>query len=280
MATRFRGVFMVPDDSIDQHENPVVSRNGERTDRTTGLPYEIWLMRPLVEFVLIPPGKFQMGSPEHEKGRQRNESPLRTAIIESSFYLSKYEITQAIWKAVTGRNPSARKGNDLPVDSVSWTACRDFLGRLNRTVRSELPKTFFRLPSEAEWEYACRAGTVTSFHTGDDENKLARTAWFSDTSGGKTHPVGRLDPNPWGLFDVHGNVYEWCADNHHHDYEGAPLDGGAWLADGNPGIKMLRGGGCRSTLEQCRSAYRWILNKDTGADDKGLRVILVLELPK
>jgi formylglycine-generating enzyme required for sulfatase activity len=160
-----------------------------------------------MKLVLIRAGKFVMGSPDSEQGRAANEGPQHGVVITKPFYMGVTEVTQAQYEAVMGTNPSAFKGPANPVDSVKWYETVHFCRKL-----SEMTGKAVRLPTEAEWEYACRAGTKTRFSFGDSEGALGDYAWYMGNSGNKTQPVGRKKPNPWGLYDMHGNVAEWCAD--------------------------------------------------------------------
>jgi formylglycine-generating enzyme required for sulfatase activity len=162
-----------------------------------------------LELALIPAGWFEMGSPEDEAGRSLTDAPLHHVRISRPFYMGRYEVTQEVWKQVMGSNPSYCRNPRHPVEQVFWADCQDFLARLNTLVKDG---GGFRLPTEAEWEWACRAGTRTRFSFGDDERRLGDYAWCSENSGGVTHPVGEKLPNAWGLHDMHGNVQEWCAD--------------------------------------------------------------------
>jgi formylglycine-generating enzyme required for sulfatase activity len=198
-----------------------------------------------IEVLVVPPGEFLMGSPN----AFFSEAPVHRVAIGSAFLLGKFPVTQRQWRAVMGSNPSAFTADEEnPVEGVSWEDASAFCRRLGA-----LSGLRFRLPSEAEWEYACRAGSAWEFFFGpwgpyrDDgeipwrvRRALAVYAWFDLNSGDGTRPVGRKRPNPWGLHDLAGNVWEWCADVWHDDYAGAPADGSAWV-EGAPGS---RGGVC------------------------------------
>lgn len=204
-----------------------------------------------MEFLLISAGSFSMGSPSDEEGGHDDENPVHKVTIKNSFYLGKCPVTQRQWVAVMGDNPSSFKGNDLPVESVSWDDVQDFIKKLNEMEGTDK----YRLPSEAEWEYACRAGTTTRYFFGDDKSKLNEYAWYDENSGSETHPVGQKKPNPRGLYDIHGNVWEWTQDRWHDNYKGAPSDSSAW-EKGNNSDHVSRGGSWHSDALRCRSAYR------------------------
>ncbi len=201
-----------------------------------------------MELVLIPAGSFRMGS---EKG-EANEKPFHEVKIPKPFYMGKYEVTQEQWQAVMGNYPAEFKGAKYPAQFVSWERWQAFLGKLNQRVQ----RGRFTLPSEAEWDYACGAGSKTEFCFGDDEKLLGEHAWFEDNSEKKPHPVGEKKPNAWGLFDMHGNLWEWCEDMYHENYQGAPNDGSAWLLGGRAGHRVLRGGSWDYSARVCRSASR------------------------
>jgi len=211
-----------------------------------------------MEFVLIPAGEFEMGSPSDEAGRYSDEGPVHHVNIEKAFYMGKYEVTQKQWREIMGSNPSNFKGDDLPVETVSWNDVQEFIKKLNEKEGTDK----YRLPSEAEWEYACRAGTTTGYSFGDDESKLGDYAWYYENSGDKTHPVGQKKPNQWGLYDMHGNVWEWVLDKWHSDYDGVPTDGSAWES-GDGADRVSRGGCWRDGVGRCRSASRYCF--DSGA---------------
>lgn len=222
-----------------------------------------------IEMVWIPPGAFNMGSPANENGRNETEGPQHTVTISKGFWLGKYEVTQAQWQAVMGNNPSHFTGDgNLPVERVSWYNCQEFIGRLNAKGEGA-----FRLPSEAEWEYACRAGTTTAYYFGDDSDRLGDCAWYGANSGKKTHPVGQKKPNAWGLYDMHGNAWEWCQDWYHDSYIGAPTDGSAWESPAGR-YRVFRGGSWDNGFtSNCRAAYRRSSTPDTSSYRFGFRVV-------
>jgi formylglycine-generating enzyme required for sulfatase activity len=204
-----------------------------------------------MEFVLIPAGKFMMGSSFSEEDRNDNESPAHKVTIKNSFYMGKYPVTQKQWERVMENNPSGSKGEDRPVEMVSWEDAQEFIKKLNKKEGTDK----YRLPSEAEWEYSCRDGTQTRYSFGDDESKLNEYAWYQKNSGYKTHPVGQKRPSSWGLYDMQGNVWEWVQDKWHYDYDGATSDGSVW-ENGDSSGRMVRGGCWAEDAGGCRSATR------------------------
>ena len=221
-----------------------------------------------MEFVKIPAGEFMMGSPSDENGRYEDEGPVHKVTIKEAFYLGRFEVTQEQWREVMGSNPSNFKGDDLPVEQVSWNDVQEFIEKLNEMEGTKK----YRLPSEAEWEYTCRAGTTTRYYFGDGESKLGDYAWYTENSGSKTHPVGQKKPNTWGLYDMHANIWEWVQDEWHSDYNGAPSDGSAWES-GSSSDRVSRGGSWFSFAWDCRSAYRTYFNPGYRGGNLGFRVL-------
>ena len=214
-----------------------------------------------IEMVLIPPGSFMMGS------TNSYENPVHRVDINYSFYMGRTEVTQAQWQAVMGNNPSRFKGDNLPVESVSWNDAQAFIEKLNQLG----DRYVYRLPSEAEWEYACQAGT-----TGDYAGDLNSTAWYDKNSGSTTHAVGTKQANAFGLYDMCGNVSEWCEDVWHGDYNGAPTDGSAWLSGGDSSDRVLRGGSWIDSAVFLHSASRFRLTPVNRLSLFGFRLVAVV----
>jgi formylglycine-generating enzyme required for sulfatase activity len=201
-----------------------------------------------MELVLIPAGTFQMGSDDSDA--YDSEKPMHTVRITQPFYLGKYEVTQGQWQAVMGNNPSKFTGDpNRPVESVSWDDVQEFIRRLN----SREGGATYRLPTEAEWEYAARAGTTTRWSFGDEASQLELYAWYGENDGLQTHPVGQLQPNRWGIYDMHGNVWEWVQD-WYGGYASSTAVDPAGPSSGSG--RVIRGGGWSSTARFCRSAFR------------------------
>ncbi len=197
----------------------------------------------------IPPGRFMMGSPEDEPGRFEQEGPRHEVTLAKGFWLFDTPVTQALWAAVMGKNPSEFKSPDRPVEQVSWENAQAFLERINGLV----PGLDLCLPSEAQWEYACRAGTTTPYNFGDTVTRDQ-----ANFGAKETVPVKSLPANSWGLYEMHGNVWEWCEDHRHDSYKGAPTDGSPWLDESGKagGNRVGRGGswilGARNVRSACR----------------------------
>jgi formylglycine-generating enzyme required for sulfatase activity len=184
--------------------------------------------------------------------------------------MGKYPITQAQYAAVMGMNPSYFKGAQRPVVGVTWDNCNEFCMRLSDLLGKEC-----KLPSETQWEYACRAGTTTAYSFGDDVSQLETYAWYMKNSGQKTQTVGEKEPNALGLYDMHGNVWEWCEDRWHERYEGAPADGSAWISEGTPDAHVIRGGSWFNYFEVLRCAYRSWSDTTVGGSNVGFRLSMM-----
>ena len=247
-----------------------------------------------LELIEIPGGTFWMGSPDGEG--YDSEHP-RHQVTVAPFLIGKYPVTQAQWQAVMGNNPSNFKGADRPVEQVSWNDCQAFVKKLNATHPRPLPRgeqrgiplhegdgvgsplsggagggLLFRLPTEAEWEYACRAGSQTAYSFGDDPAQLGTYAWFSENSGSETHPVGQKSLNAWGLCDMHGNVLEWCQDWFAETYyANSPQENPQGPSSGQ--YRLLRGGSWNRNATNCRSAYRGNGLPDSRSYLIGVRVL-------
>jgi len=282
----FGKAFLVPTTDRDQYGNAVVSRNGTKADGVTGWPYEIWLDEPRMEFVLVPAGEFMMGSlmsPEQvarqyrPRGRYMDlltrEHPRHRVRIGKSFYLAKYELTDGQWSTAGGARARVRPGEEYdprrPARYLTWDGCQAFCANLSRIAAgAEL-----RLPTEAEWEHACRAETTSIFSFGDDARLLDDYGWHRGNAQSAAQPVGLKRPNPWGLHDMHGNVWEWCQD---------------WLGPYQPGEKMdpmgapqgsvrvIRGASYLAPVWYCRCAFRSAFQPRRRVRDVGLRIALSL----
>jgi len=230
------------------------------------------------EMVRISGGTFMMGSPENEWGRLSNEGPQRQVTL-SSFYIGRFPVTQAEFQEIMGRNPSTFRGPNLPVEQVSWFDAVEFSNR--RSIRAGLTPAYtisgntvtwnreangYRLPTEAEWEFACRAGTQTPFNSGTSASEVG---WYAGNSRGRTHPVGQKQPNAWGLYDMHGNVLEWC-----WDWYGAyPSESQTNPQGPNWGVgRVYRGGSWRFEANQTRSAFRFRNNPNLRLNFIGFRL--------
>jgi formylglycine-generating enzyme required for sulfatase activity len=225
-----------------------------------------------MDFVKIPAGNFIMGEATRAEcttcNARPDETPRHAVTISHSFYISTHEVTQKQYMDIMKDNPSRFKGDNHPVDSVSWTAAKLFIQGLN-----ELEKTqSYRLPTEAEWEYAARAGTREAFHFGDRNRDLLDYAWYVINSGSRTHPVGLKKPNPWGLYDMYGNVFEWCEDWYAKGYYAlSPNKDPEGPANG--ANKVKRGGSKDRSARSCRSSARDSADPTTQSDNTGFRII-------
>jgi|AntRauTorckE5430_2_1112549.scaffolds.fasta_scaffold03017_4 formylglycine-generating enzyme required for sulfatase activity len=197
------------------------------------------------QMIYVQNGSFQMGSNDGDS----DEKPAHTVSV-CSFYMSKYEVTQKQWRDIMGTNPSYFKNCDnCPVKQVSWNDIQDFIKKLNAKTGKN-----YRLPTEAEWEYAARGGQSYKYAGSDN---IDNVAWYTSNSGSKTHPVGQKSANGYGLYDMSGNVWEWCQDTWHENYNNAPTNGTAWLTGGDNSRRVLRGGSWNSDDSDCRVASRY-----------------------
>lgn len=217
-----------------------------------------------LQMVSIPAGTFLMGAPESEVGSSDSQRPQHRVSLPS-FYMGKYPVTQSQYQAIMGTSPSYFHGSDRPVETVSWHDSVEFCRKLSHRTHQH-----YRLPSEAEWEYACRAGTTTPFYFGETISPTV-----VNYGGEETTVVGIFPANNYGLYDMHGNILEWCADKYHGNYTGAPTDGSVWNSDGT-GTYILRGGSWYSKLSYCRSAARNYYSPDRRFPYFGFRVCLSL----
>lgn len=227
------------------------------------------------EFVQITPGmgdfpaEFKMG------GKEASAQPVHTVKLKP-FAVAKCEVTQELWEAIMGENPSRWKGRRNSVEMLSHSEAREFCKAVTRKLReSKLIKEteVIRLPTEAEWEYVARAGTTTAYSFGDTAADLDAHAWSTENAAGNDPPVGALKPNPWGLYDIHGYLWEWCEDDYVAGYEDAPADGSARVVkDSAKGV--LRGGSWKDPAEKLTSSFRQPAAKDLRDDAVGLRCVL------
>jgi formylglycine-generating enzyme required for sulfatase activity len=221
-----------------------------------------------LELVLLPAGTFLMGGDPVAEQADENETPRHPVTFASPFYMGRFTVTQAQWEAVMGTNPSGFPGRDRPVESVSHGEAGGFIQRLNRLEGTRA----YRLPTEAEWEYAARAGSTAAYGFGSATARLGAFAWYARNAGQATHPVGQLAPNAWGLHDLHGNVHEWCADWFDRNYYSAspsrhPPGPRTGLA------RALRGGDWGSEDWYCRCASRSLSSPERRSPRVGFRVV-------
>ena len=215
-----------------------------------------------MEFKLIPAGRFTMG-----QGDESHEVTLT-----EPFQIGVHEVTQAQYEQVMGSNPSIDKGAENPVDPVSWDDAVQFCRQFSELPAEKAAGNVYRLPTEAQWEYACRAGTTTTFSFGDDNSVLGDYVWYTNNSSGSTHPVGSKRPNAWGLYDMHGNIWEWCSDWYGEDYyESSPTSDPTGPSGGS--LRVIRGGSWFNTADYCRAAYRARSSPSFAANGNGFRVV-------
>jgi formylglycine-generating enzyme required for sulfatase activity len=231
-----------------------------------------------MKLVLIPKGTFMMGSPIEEEGAENDEEQHQVT-ISKDYYLGVTEVTQGQYEKVMGTNPSyfqkrvIRKSDSsmYPVEQVSWEDAVEFCKKLSDLPEEKKGGRVYRLPTEAEWEYACRAGSKAAYSFGENSKTLGDYSWYGDNSGSQTHPVGEKKPNAWGLYDMHGNVWEWCSDWYDEYPKGAVSDPSG-PSEGS--IRVIRGGGWDFVAADCRSADRNWFGPSYRFNDFGFRVAL------
>jgi len=243
--------------------NVLSSGSSSLSDNTLTIPVKNGIS---IEMVKVEVGSFNMGATPEMQAPYEVEKPVHRVTLTNNYYIGKYEVTQALWQAVMGSNPSYFKGDDLPVEQVSWNDCQDFISKLNAMTGKR-----FRLPSEAEWEYAARGGKKSRGYQYSGSNTLGDVAWYEGNSGSKTHAVGTKQPNELGIYDMTGNVYEWCQD-WYGSYSSSPQTNPIGAVSGSRRVR--RGGGWCSSASYCRSSYRYNCAPDGRYVDIGFRLVL------
>ena len=219
-----------------------------------------------IEMVKVEAGSFDMGATPEMENPDASEKPVHRVTLTNNYNIGKYEVTQALWQAVMGNNPSYFKGEDLPVEQVSWNDCQDFISKLNAMTGKK-----FRLPSEAEWEYAARGGKKSRGYQYSGSNTLGDVAWNDGNSGSKTHAVGTKQPNELGIYDMTGNVWEWCQD-WYGSYSSSPQTNPTGAVSGSG--RVYHGGSWVSSARDCRSSYRGLSTPGARSFILGLRLVL------
>ena len=244
-------------------EGQTASLSGELTTGTITIPVKDGIS---IDMVRVEAGTFTMGATAEMKNPWNEEKPTHQVTLTNDYYMGKYEVTQALWKAVMGSNPSNFKGDNLPVEKVIWNDCQEFISKLNRITG----KTF-RLPTEAEWEYAARGGNKSRGYQYSGSNNLSDVAWYEDNSGNKTHAVGTKQPNELGIYDMTGNVLEWCQDRY-GKYSSSSQVNPTGANSGSD--RVYRGGSWIGNAWFCRSSYRYGSSPDNRSYALGLRLVL------
>ena len=219
-----------------------------------------------IEMVKVEAGSFNMGATPEMENPYDSEKPVHRVTLTNNYYIGKYEVTQALWQAVMGSNPSGFKGDNLPVEEVSWNECQDFISKLNAMTGKR-----FRLPTEAEWEYAARGGKKSRGYQYSGNNTLGDIAWYSGNSSSRTHAVGTKQPNELGIYDMAGNVWEWCQD-WKGSYSSSPLVNPIGAVSGS--LRVYRGGSWSSSARGCRTSCRNCFTPNGRDNNLGLRLVL------
>jgi formylglycine-generating enzyme required for sulfatase activity len=258
-------VVMRPSVLSPEKERALAAKGGEFSECGHGCP----------TMVVVPAGRFTMGSPESEKYRDANEGPQHTVTIGKPFAVGKYDVTFAEWDTCVDAGACPRASDsgfgrgDRPVIYVNWDEAKDYVAWL-----SGVTGKHYRLLSEAEWEYAARAGSNSRYYFGDNDSELDQYAWYAGNSSDQTHPVGQKRANAFGLYGMHGNVWQRVEDVYHRSYEGAPNDGRAWIEGG--GDRVLRGGAWLNIPNLLRAAHRFPNTSGDRANSMGFRVARTL----
>ena len=247
--------------SVDETDN---------TNKTDGM-LEFNVDGVSFNMILVEHGSFMMGATEEQEAPYDDEKPVHKVILTRDYYIGETQVTQALWTAIMGNNPSHFSGDDRPVESVSWDDCQRFVGALNRKLRTELAGKKFRLPTEAEWEFAARGGNKSDGYQYAGSNDLCEVAWWGKNSGGETHPVAELKPNELGIYDMSGNVWEWCQDC----YDDYPHNTQTNPVGPNDGARRVsRGGSWFNGAGGCRLSCRNYFTPDDCDESMGLRLVL------
>lgn len=250
---------------VKQKAKPAVSSKtrSHSSSASSSVNLQVELNKLANNMVYVSGGTFMMGANSGDAEASDIEKP-RHQVHLSNFYICKYEVTQALWKAVMGSNPSYFKGNNLPVENVSWYDCQQFISKLN-----SLTGRNYRLPTEAEWEFAARGGNSSRGYKYSGSNYIGNVAWHTDNSGDKTHPVGTKSPNKLGLYDMMGNVWEWCSD-WYGSYDSSSQSNPAGSSSGS--YHVNRGGSWLNDARDCRASYRGHFTPDFCGFHLGLRL--------
>ena len=240
------------------------THHSSSTTSTTSLSAE--LNKLINNMVYVAGGTFTMGGTSEQSSDAYDDEKPTHSVTLSSYYICKYEVTQALWRAVMGSNPSNFKGNNLPVENVSWNDCQTFINRLNSYTGRN-----FRLPTEAEWEFAARGGNYSRHYKYSGSNYISDVAWYDGNSGNRTHPIGTKQANELGLYDMSGNVYEWCSD-WYGSYSSYSQNDPTGPNSGS--YRVFRGGSWSDGARDCRSSYRFFNSPGYRYGDLGLRLVL------
>lgn len=247
---------------LEQQAKEEAAHSNDKTFTINGVSFEM---------VAVKGGTFTMGASSSDSYADNDEKPTHSVTL-SDYYIGKFEVTQELWEAVMGTNPSSFKGGNLPVERTSWGDCQEFMGKLNRLCASHLDGKMFRLPTEAEWEYASRGGMKSRGYKYSGSDNISDVAWYRENSGSKTHPVGTKSPNELGIYDMSGNVHEWC-----YDWYGSYGSGSQTNPTGpsSGSRRVLRGGGWDNYAKDCRVSSRSDCSLDRRRFYYGLRLVLV-----